>query len=531
VRARRLGFASVIARDATERRRYLDAIRTVGPGELRSAARKLSPGAPVLAIGLPVGPPAGRDEAADVLKPRLEAMLKAAPDRALDRVTRKAPAVAAGDAVRFVTPAGVRVLALRDPAAPRVSVEAAWVGGPGAGDGPEDDTAALVAALFDRGTRTRSAAEFAAELRRLGGTARGFAAAGALGLRAHFFPRHLERGIQLVADALLHPLFPEQELETEGRAVAAGRQGAARTSEAGARAALNLFQATLWPDAAPRADGDAPAIPTRLGLLDRYRRRYPPSRLVVAVVGDVDPAHVAAVVTQAFPAATTPLPAVRGERQAATSASVPQAARGEGRGEAQPLTVFRASAGTESTAVLGYPTFPPTDPGRRVVEVVADILGGEAGRLAAVLRDDRTAACLASARAAAPGAPGYLAVSLTCTPARLDAAVAAVRAELARVAAQGVTPDEVTRATRRLVGARAGMLRGGMAIAHALVSDEAQGLPMLAYRRGAAALASVTAADVARVARAVLDPKREVIAVVHPPSAAPALARTLGAER
>ena len=82
-RARRLGFASVIARDATERRRYLDAIRTAGPGELRSATRALRlEGKPTLAVALPPGPPAGRDEAVEVLKPRLEAMLKTAPDRA-----------------------------------------------------------------------------------------------------------------------------------------------------------------------------------------------------------------------------------------------------------------------------------------------------------------------------------------------------------------------------------------------------------------------------------------------------------------
>jgi hypothetical protein len=49
---------------------------------------------------------------------------------------------------------------------------------------------------------------------------------------------------------------------------------------------------------------------------------------------------------------------------------------------------------------------------------------------------------------------------------------------------------------------------------------------MLAYRRTSATLARVTAADVARAARAALDPRREVIAVIHPPNAPPALART-----
>jgi zinc protease len=521
-RARRLGFASVIARDATERRRYLEAIRTAGPGELKSATRALRlEGKPALAVALPPGPPAGRDEAAEVLKPRLEAMLKAAPDRALERMTRRAPAVGPGDAVRVVTPAGIRVLALRDAAAPLVSIEAAWVDRSGAVEGVGDDAAPVIAALFDRGTRTRSATEFAAELRRLGGNARGFATPGTLGFRADFLPRHLGRGLELVADALSYPAFPESELEAEGRAVAGRRRAESQGAEAGSRAALNLFHETLWPDAARRAGADALPTPSRIGLLERYRRRYPLSRLVVAVVGDVDPAQVVAAVTSAFPgapAASSPA----APQPAPTAAPAPPPPRQE------PTTVFRAAAGAESAAVVGYPTFGPGDPNRAAIEALVEILGEDGGRLAAALGDNRPA-CVARARVAAPGAPGYLAVSVTCPPARLDAAVAAVRAALGRVAAEGVTPDEVTRATRRLTGARAATLRTGAAIADALVSDEALGLPMLAYRRDTAALASVAAPDVVRAARAVLDPKREVVAVVHPPSAAPALARTSGA--
>ena len=73
--------------------------------------------------------------------------------------------------------------------------------------------------------------------------------------------------------------------------------------------------------------------------------------------------------------------------------------------------------------------------------------------------------------------PGYLAVAVTCAPPRLDAAVAAVRAAFARVVAAGVTPDEVSRAARRLIGARAAALRTRTAVADALVRDEGYGLP------------------------------------------------------
>ena len=363
-RARRLGFASVIARDATERRRYLEAIRAAGPGDLRSATRELKlHGKPALAVALPPGPPAGRDEAAEVLKPRLEAMLKAAPDRALERMTRKAPAVGPGDAIRFVTPAGIRVLALRDAAAPLVSVEAAWVDRAGAVEGAGDDAAPVIAALFDRGTRTRSAADFAAELRAAGRQAPGGSPRpGRSGCGPTSCPATSGAASTLVADALAYPAFSEPEMEAEGRAVAVRRRSEAQGSEAGSRAALNLFHETLWPDAARRAGAEALPTPTRIGLLDRYRRRYPLSRLVVAVVGDVDPAQVVAAVTSAFPARRR-----RVCRPRRRPRSPPRPALRQ-----EPTTVFRAGTGAESAAVVGYPTFAPGDPNRAAIETLVD---------------------------------------------------------------------------------------------------------------------------------------------------------------
>ena len=83
----------------------------------------------------------------------------------------------------------------------------------------------------------------------------------------------------------------------------------ARARRRGERAALRLFRETLWPDAARRAEADAPPALGRFALLDRYRRRYPLSRLIVAVVGNVDPAAVAAALTSAFPAPDAAPPA------------------------------------------------------------------------------------------------------------------------------------------------------------------------------------------------------------------------------
>jgi zinc protease len=524
-RARRLGFAAAIARDSDDPKRYLETVRTIGSAELQDIALKiLNADHLTLAVALP-DVPAGRDEAAAALSLRLEAMVAGAPALAEKHAVPAAPAVGSGDAVRFVTPAGVRVLVLSDGSAPLVSVQAAWVARAGGGfDTVDDEAAPLIAAMLERGTRTRSAADVEGEVRAIGGTLKGFAAPGTLGLRADFLPQHLGRGLALVADCLARPAFPEQAVDAAERAQLARARDDARVADTGSQAALRLFQQTLAPEAAPRAEADpAPAL-GRFALLDRYRRRYPLHRLVVAVVGNVDAASVARALAGALPgAAPTDTPAPPAAPPPMPTSPVP-AVRGEG-----PTTVFRTTANAESVAVVGYPTFAPGDPNRQPIEVLAEILGGEGGRLAAALGDERTVVCRSSARVATAAAPGYLAVTVTCPPARLDAAVTAVRAAIARVASAGVTADEVSRASRRLVGVRAAGLRTRMAVADALVRDEVSGLPMLSYRRAAQAFARVAAADVARAAQAVLDPKREVIAVIHPPSAAPALARTSGA--
>jgi predicted Zn-dependent peptidase len=126
--------------------------------------------------------------------------------------------------------------------------------------------------------------------------------------------------------------------------------------------------------------------------------------------------------------------------------------------------------------------------------------------------------------------PGFLSVALGCPPARVDAAVAAVRAVLARVAADGVTADEVARAARRRAGALALGLSGPVAIADALALDEAYGLGLMSYRQVPAALSRVTAAEVTRAARRLLDPKREVIAVVRPPETPASVLRAAAAK-
>jgi len=499
-RARRLGFASAIAEDDDYDVHYRDRLEAIDPPALRAAAaRLLRPEALTLAVLDPgVAPAAASAEMA-----RLQAIVGGAAARN-DR-----PAVGAavargeggGDVVRAVAPSGARILVLRDRAAPMVAVEAAWAGGARAEDAASNGAGALIAALLDRGTRTRTAAQIAAELQATGGALAGFSDRNHFGLRGQFLPRAWSRGVGLLADCLLRPSFPAGEVDGSRRVVV-DRARVADGDPAGA--ARRLFREGLWPGHPFRLDplGSAASLAAlgRVRLLDHYRRHYPASRLVVSVVGDIDPQEVVATLTALFTdAAAGPLPPEPPPEPVHT----------------EPVALFHTTNRDVAEIVLGYPGAPVRDADRAALEVLAQVLNGRGGPLERGLA--ATPNVYRFGATAATGVdPGDLTVTVACAPASVDAAVAAVRAALAEIAANGVAAAEVEGAARRLGGLRALALRGEVAIADALATDEAYGLPLMTYRQLPAALARVTAPDVARAARRFIDPKRETIAVVRP---------------
>ena len=506
-RARRLGFATAIAGDDRYDARYRRALAALDPRSLRAAAAKLlRPEALWLAALEPGGLRAGAspDPAA-----RFQALAEGA--------TRQgsAPAVArpsegTGDLVRVVTPGGLRVLVLRERGAPMVSVEAAWAGGSRAEDAGSNGAGALIAALLGRGTRTRSPQQIDEEARALGGRLVGFSDRDHLGLRAEWVPGGWSRGLALLADCLLRPSFRAEEVDDSRRVVVDRGRREARDAVKVER----LFDEALWPGHPFRLDpwGTSASLAAlgRVRLLDHYRRHYPVSRLVISVVGDVEPKEVVAALTALFAEAGAATPP--GDLAPLPPPPV----------HTEPVALFGTTELDAAALVLGYPGPDPRDPDRPALEVLAEVLEA-GGRLDRLYAGKPPLVVRVGASAASGVSPGFFAVDLGCAPDHVDAAVAAVRAILAEVVAGGVTAAETERAARRLAGRRALELRGQPAIADALALDEAYGLGLMSYRQVPAALARVTAADVTRAARRFFDPQRETIAVVRP---ATALARS-----
>ena len=110
---------------------------------------------------------------------------------------------------------------------------------------------------------------------------------------------------------------------------------------------------------------------------------------------------------------------------------------------------------------------------------------------------------------------------LACAPDKLEAAVAAVRAELARIRDAAPSAEELERAKTYLIGSHQIAMQRRAAIANAIAYHEAYGLGWQTWAGYDDEIRSVTAADVLAAAQSYLRADRSVTATVRPPVATP----------
>ncbi|HET6283581.1 MAG TPA: pitrilysin family protein [Polyangia bacterium] len=507
--ARKLGFFTCVAGDSDFEDAYFARLRRLQPADLRAvAARYLRATNLTVAALLPHAMLKRKDSGAAAVAARLEAIAAAGETRADRRVARTPTPAAVEEVVRTVLPSGLRVLVMRDSTVPVVSVQAIWPGGLRYEDARSNGISNLLAALMVRGTKTRTAEQIMSEIEGTAGSLGGFAGRNSFGVRAEFLSRHWERGFEVVADCIRNPSFAEDEIEHERRIVL--DEIRAQQDNLG-QLAFRLFHATLWRKHPYRLEvlgtADSVASLSRRKLVEHYRRHYGVGGLTIAIVGDVDAQRVVAKIQMLLgdaPVGVGPPPAVAQE-------TVRQ----------QPAEVFQALTKEQAHVVLGFPGTTLRDPDRFPLEILAQILSGQGGRLFVEMREKRALAYRVSAFSQEGIDPGYFAVYIACSPENLDEAVRGIRAELAHVVADGVTTEEVERARKYLVGTHAIGLQRKSAIAAALAFAEAYGEDWRAYRRYAADLGKLTPKDILRVARKYLDNQREVVAAIKPQDSSP----------
>ena len=497
--ARKLGFYEAVAGHVNQEQTYLEGIARVTAQDIRRVAQKyLTEQGLSLVVLMPKSDTAVteavlRESVADV-------------GQELVAIRQKTPLKQGELGVwRGKLQNGVTLLVQPDTSVPVVSMRAVWLGGLRAEDPQTNGIHNVMAELITKGVEGGPGAmDLAHEVEAAAGSLEGFTGRNSFGVRAEFLAKNFEQGFGLLADCIIRPAFDAEELDRERRLIL---EELRNKDDNLSGVAFDMFGRMLWRNHPYRLDPlgtrDTVSAFTREGLLRIYRERFTADRMVLSVVGDVDPERVAELAEDAFndlpvaQAPAAPPPAVE---------AAPQDKRvgRKARDKEQTHLVF-GFAGTTLGHADRYP-----------LEVLTTILAGQGGRLFIELRDKQSLAYSVTAFSLEGLDPGYVAVYMGCSPDKVGQALEGIETELRRVLDEPVSPKELERAQRYLVGTHEiGLQRMG-ARAASLAFNEVYGLGYAEYARYSDAILGVTTADVQRVARQYLSLDRSVLSVVGP---------------
>jgi zinc protease len=385
--------------------------------------------------------------------------------------------------------ASLHVVPRRD--VPVVAARAAFLGGLLSENEESAGTSSFLSSIWTRGTRARSAADFARAVESLAGEINGFSGRSSIGFTFDATSDKLEPVLDLFAEALLEPGFDPDEIERERRETLASIE---RRADRLAQLAYLQLSEMLFPTHPYRlpmlGSEDSVGRIDAASLRALHERIIRPENLVLAVAGDVDPDAIAEAI------------AFRTSDLTARGFTAPSPPLDEPPQQIQERRLHKERA--QAHLALGFHGLTVQDPDRYALDVLSQVLAGQGGRLFLELRDKQSLAYSVSSMNVEGVAPGFFSVYIATAPEKLEQAQRGVLEELERLVEAPPSDEELARARRYLTGSFAiDGQRNGNHAAH-LALDTLYGLGAGAHYSYGERVSAVTAADVLRVARRVL---------------------------
>lgn len=327
---------------------------------------------------------------------------------------------------------GARIISQRAPHVKSASI-GIWVN-----TGSRDETEAqagcshLVEHMFFKGTKTRDAFTIAKELDQVGGMANAFTSKEQTCFHVKVMSDHIPAAVEVLVDIFLNSVLSQEELERE-RQVVLQEIGMVEDTPDELIHVLNTQD--FWP-AAPLGRSilgtqESVAALERDHLLAYIADRYQGGRVLVAAAGDIEHARLTDLVAGALE-------------------TLPGSKNGAGRQKPvsrQGLRVVGRDL-EQAHLCLGLDFPASTSPSRYAAAILSTALGGNmSSRLFQEIREKRGLAYSIYSFLSTYEDAGMFGVYAGVDADDLQLCLALIRAELAKVAAAGLTKDE-TRAAR-----------------------------------------------------------------------------------
>lgn len=414
---------------------------------------------------------------------------------------------------------GLHVLVLEDHRSPQVTMQLIVRGAGGYYD-PADHLglAQFTAANMREGTATRSSSDIAEQLERLAATltVNSSLSAEDATVNAATLTENIDAVLDLMADVLLHPSFPEQELARYKNQMRAQLVQMRANPGFLAQERFNQVMFRDHPDGRTAATVEALEKTTRESLMAFHKTHYVPDHGVIAIAGDITLADAVRKLEArlgAWKKAGTPEPAV--------TDPAPVSKPG--------LYLVARPNSVQTNLVVGAQAVKRTDPDYFAVTVMNKVIGGgPTGRLFRHLREDKGYTYGAYSNVDAPRWTGAWIATTEVRNEVTDPALTDLVDEIRQMRDVLVPAKEFADNKRAIVASFALTLESPGAQLQNAVTVWRYGLPADYWDRFPERIMTVSDADVQAMAKKYLDSSRlQVVAVGSEEAAARAL-RKLG---
>jgi predicted Zn-dependent peptidase len=408
---------------------------------------------------------------------------------------------------RTVLPSGLRVITEQVPGQ-RSATIGVWVG-----VGSRDESPALhgcshfLEHLLFKGTQERTALDISIALDAVGGEFNAFTAKEYTCFHARVLDQDLPLAVDVLGDMVTSSVISAEDVDAERDVIL---DEIAMHDDDPDDVAHNLFSALAWGDT-PLGRPIAGTV-TSIESMSReqirrfYQRHYRPERMVISVAGNLDHGQVVRLVRAAF-----------SRRGFLDGTAVPAVTK-------QTTRSRRAATGLTQTTrqfeqvniVLGVQGLTRSDDRRFALGVLnAALGGGTSSRLFQEVREKRGLAYSVFSFASQHVDAGLVGVSVGCLPNKLEQVLDVVRAELAKIAQDGIDDEELVRGKGQLKGGLVLGLEDSASRMTRLGKSELVDDELLSIDEVLARIDGVTLEDV-RTLAAELFSQPEILAVVGP---------------
>ena len=377
----------------------------------------------------------------------------------------------------------------------------------------------LLEHMVFKGTERRTAQQIALELEARGGSLDAYTSRDSTAFQARVLDADLPRAVDVLTDLVRRPILRDADLQLERNVVL---EEISTVDDTPDDLVFECSSRTLWPEhpygfsiLGTRESVGALSAQDLKGL---HERAYFPGNCVIAAAGNLTHGQLLDLVgehgwldgdiTTAPPAAPAPVPAARG-------------------------TDVRLEKDTAQThVVLATDGVPFRDARKYPLLVLSNVLGGGmSSRLFQRIREELGLAYAIYSFTSFYRGVGVIGTYVGTQPATAEQAVAAIRAEYATLARDGLAGAALEEAKQQTAGQLMLSLESPTARMYRLAGLAVHGEPFRSLDDMVAAVTSLSAADVAAVAAEFFAPERQTTVWLGPTAAKPAGARLVEGER